>query len=286
MLRSGIIAWVQRGVCREVLVNQVLRITIYGLTSLIGVLAFVYPFLLPVLPVDGMQAHAADAPLLLTALVGICFVVLVFEAQHVIGSARMVALLGTLVALNALLRFVDVLLPLPGGFSPVFTLIILAGYVFGGSFGFLTGAMTLLVSALITGGVGPWLPYQMFTAAWIGLSAPACRLPVQLLHLEGRRAEGLLLALFGAFWGLLYGAVMNIWFWPFVAGPPEQSWVPGSSLADGLQRYLLFYTATSLLWDISAAVGNLILIGVFGPPILQVLRRFRRRFTYRAEATP
>ena len=47
----------------------------------------------------------------------------------------------------------------------------LAGYIFGARFGFLLGVMTLLVSALLTGGVGPWLPYQMFTAGWIGLTS-------------------------------------------------------------------------------------------------------------------
>ena len=40
---------------------------------------------------------------------------------------------------------------------------------------FLLGVLTLLVSAILTGGVGPWLPYQMFTAGWVGLSAPLCR---------------------------------------------------------------------------------------------------------------
>ena len=32
------------------------------------------------------------------------------------------------------------------------------------------GALTLFTSAIITGGVGPWLPGQMFVAGWVGMS--------------------------------------------------------------------------------------------------------------------
>ena len=63
-----------------------------------------------------------------------------------------------LVAVNATLRFLEVALPGPGGFSPIFPLIVLAGYVFGGRFGFLMGALTLLVSAIVTGASGPGCP--------------------------------------------------------------------------------------------------------------------------------
>ena len=51
-----------------------------------------------------------------------------------------------------------------------FTLVI-AGRVFGAGFGFTLGCTTLFASALLTGGVGPWMPYQMFGCAWVGLFA-------------------------------------------------------------------------------------------------------------------
>jgi energy-coupling factor transport system substrate-specific component len=151
--------------------------------------------------------------------------------------------------------------------------------------GFLMGALTLLASALITGGVGPWLPYQMFTAGWIGLSAPLCRPLARLIAGEGKWREVVILALFGGIWGLLYGAIMNIWFWPFVANPIGQSWEPGIGIGDILQRYALFYLATSLLWDAMRLAGNMALILAFGLPVLRALRRFHRRFTfsYRAQ---
>ncbi|MBC8161465.1 MAG: ECF transporter S component [Roseiflexaceae bacterium] len=254
---------------------------IYLLSSAIGVMAFLAPFFTPLVQQDsGQQAGAATAPLLLSALVGLCFLALLFEVQGEMLGAKAVALLGILVAINAALRFAEVAVPGPGGFTPIFVLILLSGYVFGGKFGFLMGTMTLLVSALITGGVGPWLPYQMFAAGWAGLSAPLLWPLARLLRLEGRMGEVVLLAGFGALWGFAYGAIMNLWFWPFTIGPAVQSWTPGISAAETLQRYLAFYLLTSFVWDALGAVGNSLLILLFGAPIVRTLRRFHARLTF------
>ncbi len=262
--------------------HRLLSIAIYALTTGIGIVAFLYPFWLPIVektPMMGM-AHANDAPFMLTLLVGLCFAVLLLEVQGESVSAKFVALLGILVAINSVLRFVDVAIPGPGGFSPIFFLIGLTGYIYGGRFGFLMGSLTLLVSALVTGTVGPWLPYQMFTAGWMGMSAPLCRLPVLALRGEGKLTEVLVLALFSALWGLLYGVIMNVWFWPFAMGPVEQHWEPGIALIETLKRYAVFYLATSLVWDLMRAGGNLLITLAFGLPTLRVLRRFKRRFAF------
>ncbi len=262
--------------------QQALSLAVYGLSTAIGLAAFLYPFWLPAVPTSGImgQAHSQDAPLLLSLLVGLCFVVLLLEVQGQAVSAKLMALLGILVAINSVLRFAEVAIPGPGGFSPVFFLIITTGYVYGGRFGFLMGALTLLVSAMITGGAGPWLPFQMFTAGWVGLSAPLCRPTVWLLQGEGRRREVLVLAAFGGLWGLIYGAIMNIWFWPYASGPVEQYWAPGVALVETLKRYALFYVTTSLVWDALRSTGNVLLMLAAGLPTLRALRRFKRRFAF------
>ena len=258
-----------------------LSIIIYLLTTVIGVVAFLYPFWMPALQQAQMGlAHSQDAPLMLTALVGLAFAVLLLEIQSQSISAKAIALLGVLVAINTVLRFVDVAIPGPGGFTPIFFLIVLTGYVFGGRFGFLMGVLTLGVSSLVTGTVGPWLPYQMFTAGWMGLSAPLCRPLVRAIRAEGRWGEVVVLAVFGGVWGLLYGAIMNIWFWPFVSGSANEYWEPGISLINTLRRYAVFYMATSLVWDVMRLAGNTILIMAFGMPTLRVLRRFQQRFAF------
>ena len=261
--------------------HKILSGAIYCLSASIGVIAFVYPFLIPAIrDTAAGQAHATDAPLVLTALVSVCFVVLLFEVQGQAINAKLVALLGILVAMNSVLRFVEVAIPGPGGISLMFFLIIMTGYVYGGRFGFLMGALSLFVSALVTGSVGPWLPYQMFTAAWVGMTAPLCRPLVRGLRAEGRWGEVLILALLGAMWGFLFGAIMNVWFWPFAVGPADQYWEPGVGLAETLRRYAAFYVTTSLAWDVLRVVGNVTLILAFGAPTLRVLRRFGRRFAF------
>jgi energy-coupling factor transport system substrate-specific component len=266
--------------------DRLLSLAIYGLSTALGVTAFMYPFFMPTVQPEAMgQAHGGDAPLVLTALVVVCFGAVLFEVQGQAGSAKMIALLGMLVSINALLRFVEAAIPGPGGFSPIFFLIVVTGYVFGGRFGFLMGALTLLVSALITAGMGPRLPYQMFTAGWIGMSAPLCRPLVCATRGQGKWREVVVLAAFGGIWGLVYGAVMNVWFWPYASGPVEQHWQAGSIWMDGLARYAAFYLATSLVWDIFRLVGNAGLMLAIGLPTLRALRRFQRRFAFSYEPT-
>jgi energy-coupling factor transport system substrate-specific component len=266
---------------------------IYGLSGAIGVLAFLYPFFVPATE-EGSRglSHAPNAPLMTAALVGLSVIALIVELQGQAISAKMVAMLGVLIAITSVLRFLEVAIPLPGGFSPIFAPIILVGYIFGSRFGFLMGAFTLLVSGLVTGGVGPWLPYQMFTAGWAGLTAGwVARGMDRVAHLAGRKAaqrslhlDILVLCGFGFAWGLLYGSIINIWFWPFAMGPAAQTWSPGIGLGETLARYGTFYAVTSLTWDLARAVGNVALILLLGAPVVRALTRFRQRFYFQVGA--
>ncbi|RME81428.1 MAG: ECF transporter S component, partial [Caldilineae bacterium] len=178
------------------------------LASLVGVAAFLSPFLEEPSRQRGMaMAHSGDALLMLTLLSLLAMAAILAGMHSGEMSSKTLAVLGALAAVGAVLRFV----PGPGGFSAVFFLPILAGYAFGTQFGFLAGLTTLLASAFLTGGVGPWLPYQMFAAGWVGAATgllPRERIPPRL--------EIPLLALAGLALGVLYGLVMNLWFWPYI----------------------------------------------------------------------
>ena len=143
---------------------------LFVLANLSGLVGFLYPFLLPA--ARTASGARPDAPFVFFALTALCLLVLIVDLTARELDARTVALMGVLAAVNAALRLAETtILVMPGGYSPVFLLIILAGYTFGTRFGFLFGALSLLASALATGGIGPWLPYQMTTAGWVGLGA-------------------------------------------------------------------------------------------------------------------
>ena len=144
---------------------------ILALASLVGVVAFLYPFLAGGAAQEaGGTASSAllqQSPLLTVVIVVLCLGAILATLGTGAMNARMIAILGVLTAANAVLRAV----PGPAGFAAVFTLPVLCGYAYGATFGFLLGALSLLASALIGGGIGPWLPYQMMALGWVGLTS-------------------------------------------------------------------------------------------------------------------
>ena len=86
----------------------------------------------------------------------------------------------------------------------VFFLLILAGRVFGPGFGFVLGCTSLFASALLTAGVGPWLPYQMLVSAWVGMGAGL--LPRRVTG----RAEIAMLAAYGVVAAYAFGLLLNL----------------------------------------------------------------------------
>jgi energy-coupling factor transport system substrate-specific component len=191
-------------------------------------------------------------------------------------DAKTLAFLGLLSALIAAIR------PLGagvGGVETVFFLLILGGRAFGAGFGFALGGISLLASALLTGGVGPWLGLQMACSAWI--AAGAGLLPKRLRG----RAEVALLAAYGVVASFLFGAIMNLWFWPMLAGSGTVAsglgFVPGDSPGANLRRFLGFTLVTSTAsWDAVRAVTCAACLVAFGAPILRLLRRAGARAAF------
>jgi len=252
-----------------------LSAVIYGLSALVGLVAFGYPlFVSELVGPQRAAASQSETPLLAMALLLLGLGALLFEVQGRAVNARMVAALGLLVAATSVLRFLETAIPGPGGFSPIFVPIILAGYVFGARFGFLMGTLTLLTSAVITGGVGPWLPYQVFAAGWVGLSAG------WLPHLANKRWELLMLTIFAFGWGLLFGAILNLYYWPFLGSSTAGGWQPGGEFGQALARYGAYYLTTSFAWDLVRAFGNALLVLALGLPVLKALRRFRNQMQF------
>lgn len=242
-------------------------VTAIALMSVVGVVAFGWPLLVE----PGAElTHGPGGPWLFTAIVPLLLAVVLAEVSEGGIDAKAVALLGVLTAVAAALR------PLSGGvtgFQPMFVVLVLAGRVFGPGFGFVLGATSMIASALITGGVGPWLPFQVLGAAWIGLGAG-------LLPRAGGRTEVALLSGYGAVASLAYGMLLNLWFWPFITTTGEISFVAGAEISENLARLFAFTLATSLGFDIPRAIGTAVLLLVLGRPALNALERSRRHAAF------
>ncbi|GAA4011097.1 ECF transporter S component [Allokutzneria multivorans] len=244
---------------------------VLAIASAAGLVMFLWPLFTT--PAPEAIAHTSDAPLIFVVILPVLIAIVLAELSSGGIDAKTLAMLGVLSAINAALR------PLgagTAGIETVFFLLVLAGRVFGPGFGFVLGSTSLFASALLTAGVGPWLPFQMVASSWIGLGAGL--LPRRV---KGK-AEIAMLAAYGVLAAYSFGFVMNMWFWPFTTGiQTDLSFVPGAPLLENLHRFFVFTLVTSTFgWDTGRALTNLVAILLAGPAVLAVLRRAARRAAF------
>ena len=238
---------------------------VLALAAVMGLVAFVWPlFVSP----GALLENSTQGPLVFALLLPIVIVLVVTELTSGSISPRALAMLGVVSALGTLTRPLGVG---TAGIELIFFLLVIGGRVFGPGFGFLLGNTTLLVSALVTGGVGPWLPYQMLAVGFVGLGAA-------LLPRLGGRMEIVLLCTWCLVSAFVYGWLMDLAFWPFALGTgTDASFVAGAPLLENLRRFVVFNVATSMGWNLMRAVVNVIAMALLGPAMLRILRRAARR---------
>lgn len=248
---------------------------VLGLASLAGLMMFLWPLLLDPGRDDGQRI---DAPFLFMAILPIIIAVVLAELSEGGMDSKALAMLGVLSAVNAALR------PLgagTAGIETVFFVLVLGGRVFGAGFGFALGCTSLFASAILTAGVGPWLPFQMLCAAWIGMGAGL--LPRRVRG----KAEIAMLVAYGVVVAYGFGFLMNLAFWPLVTGVElpyhdgSLSYVPGAPLLENLHTFVVYDVLTSAAgWDTGRAITNAVGILVLGPALLATFRRASRQASY------
>ncbi|HEX3562737.1 MAG TPA: hypothetical protein VHU24_07875, partial [Solirubrobacterales bacterium] len=171
--------------------------------------------------------------------------------------SQIVALVAALAAISVAGRVA--FSPIPN-VVPSTDIALISGYALGGAPGFAVGALTGLVSNFWLG-QGPWTPWQMAGWGMTGL------LGAGLAAATGRRVGRVWLAVFCAFAGFAYGALLD--FSLMVTYGGEQS----------LDRFLAL-SARGLPFNIAHAAGNFALALVAGPAMARMLLRYRRRFEF------
>jgi energy-coupling factor transport system substrate-specific component len=252
-------------------------ITALALVSVIGVAAFGWPFLAP--PSSTLNAHAQDAPWLFAGLLVLLVAVVAATISESGLGPKAVAMLGVLAATGAALRPIGAG---TAGIEPMFFLMVLSGRVLGPGFGFTLGSLTMFASALLTGGVGPWMPFQMLAMGWFTMGAGLLPGPDRL---RGRGEIGLL-AGYGFLAAFAYGTIMNLAGWPFMGALASGiAFDPHAAVPANLARFVAYCTATSLGWDMGRALVTVVLTLALGPAVLKALRRATRRAAFETAVT-
>ncbi len=246
---------------------RTILITLLFPTTLLG---FFWPFLVSSREV----AQRAEWFFLLSTTITALLIVILIATDDM--GSKNVAFLGILSALIAALRPLGI-----GaiGIEPMWFALILAARVMGPTFGFLLGALSMMLSALLTGGIGPWLGYQVFAAALIGWGVAV--IPTQVRG----KMELFLLALYGAIAAEIFGILMDLQFWPWSLGSgTELSYLAGAPLSENLSRFISYHFISALAWDVPRATITVILIAIAGKPALNALRRARHKAAFLSAA--
>ena len=169
-------------------------------------------------------------------------------------SAEEIMLVAVMTALAVAGRIV--FLPLPS-IKPVTAIVIFTGMYFGAEAGFMTGALSAVISNMFFG-QGPWTPFQMLSWGIIGFIAGI----IAPLLKKGR----LPLCIYGLFSGVAFSLIMDIYtvLWQEQGG-------------FNILRYI-FYVMASLPMMITYAVTNVIFLLLLAGPVSRRLSRITVKY--------
>lgn len=171
------------------------------------------------------------------------------------SGTRQMVILAVMVAISVVGRFIFAVIP---GFKPVTAIVVITAIYFGAEAGFLSGALSAIISNLYFG-QGPWTPFQMFSWGMIGFIAGLPLIRKVLLK------NNIALAIYGIFAGVLFSLMMDIW---------------GVLVIDGtfnLSRYVVM-VISSLKFMIIYAVSNVVFLLLTIKPFGEKLDRMKLKF--------
>ncbi len=184
----------------------------------------------------------------------LCCVPFFLSFEHRKPAAREVVLIAVMTAFSAAGRVIFAAIPF---FKPVTAIVVMAAMYFGPQAGFMTGAMSALISN-IWFGQGAWTPFQMFCWGFIGWLAG-------VLNRRGWLEKPLPLCIYGAAAGALYSLVMDIWT------------VFSADGAFTVARWLQVLM-TSLPLTVVYCVSNVVFLLLLRKPLGRKLHRLKTKF--------
>lgn len=184
---------------------------------------------------------------LLVTMLSLLLFIAGFEKKRT-GTRRLI-LVAVMVALSVAGRF----LPL---FKPITALTVLAAMYLGSESGFLTGALSAVISNFYFG-QGPWTPFQMMSWGLIGFTAGLLAQPL-------KRHKWFLLC-YGVIAGVAYSFIMDIW---------TVLWYNGTF------QWTLYTDAllSAIPYTCVYALSNVLFLLLFAKPFGQKLERIQVKY--------
>lgn len=174
-----------------------------------------------------------------------------FERQK--ENTRRTIVIACMTAFSVLGRLIFA--PIPA-FKPVTAIVVITAMHFGCEAGFLTGALSAVLSNFYFG-QGPWTPFQMLGWGLLGLLAG--------LFAEPLKKNRLLLAGYGLLSGALYSFLMDVW---------TVLWADGYF---NFSRYLAAL-ASAIPFTVLYAASNVVFLLLFARPIGKILERIKLKY--------
>lgn len=185
-------------------------------------------------------------------ILAICLFFSLFESRK--PRTREIVPIAVMSAIAAIGRFAFAMLP---QFKPVAAIVIITGISFGPEAGFLTGAVSALVSNFFFG-QGPWTPWQMFAFGIIGFIAG-------ILYRYKVIKNKLSICIFGGLSGYLYGLIVNLWTVSTQVNPITK---------EGVMAIYI----SSIPFDTIHAVSTVIFLLILAIPMKEKMERLKIKY--------
>lgn len=219
-----------------------------------SVLKYIFVLILiPALVIAGALIYPERSYAIVSLAVALLACVPFFISFEKTSSTRRLVMLAVMTALSVAGRFIFAPIPF---FKPVTAMVVIAGMYFGAEFGFLTGALSAVISNFYFG-QGAWTPFQMFSWGIIGFIAGI--LSSQLIRSK------IILIIYGALAGVVYSLIMDIW---------TVLWMDGMFNPARFSAAVITALPVTLKYVISNIIFLIILAPLFGKKIERLKQKY------------
>ncbi len=219
-----------------------------------SVLKYIFVLILiPALVIAGALIYPERSYAIVSLAVALLACVPFFISFEKTSSTRRLVMLAVMTALSVAGRFIFAPIPF---FKPVTAMVVIAGMYFGAEFGFLTGALSAVISNFYFG-QGAWTPFQMFSWGIIGFFAGL--LSSQLIRSK------IILIIYGALAGVVYSLIMDIW---------TVLWMDGMFNPARFSAAVITALPVTLKYVISNIIFLIILAPLFGKKIERLKQKY------------